>query len=228
LSNVGRPGAGARQAEWAWAQGVPSLPVDLLALPSRRGASRSTIGRTKRHRWSRCAAQLEGPGIAAEPDGDAMGVRLARFTHVAACTLALSPIPDTHSEGFSQFVTSVAAPVASGWSAGLHPLESVAFSRRTPEPDIAKLLQTLERFTIRLIMAHVGEMSLSKAQKAFAARHENHSIQLFVECSSLVQPRSFFAMPPKSIDQHSAEEQKYCCIGLAITARCRSVPTRSE
>src|SRR5580692_11498378 len=38
------------------------------------------------------------------------------FTRVAACTLALSPIRDTHSEGFSQFVTSVAAPVASGWS----------------------------------------------------------------------------------------------------------------
>src|SRR5260370_23322239 len=38
------------------------------------------------------------------------------LTHVAACTLALSPIRDTHSEGFSQFVTSVAAPVASGWS----------------------------------------------------------------------------------------------------------------
>src|SRR5712671_723033 len=38
------------------------------------------------------------------------------FTLVAACTLALSPIRDTHSEGFSQFVTSLAAPVASGWS----------------------------------------------------------------------------------------------------------------
>src|SRR5258708_1741490 len=38
------------------------------------------------------------------------------FTLVAACTLALSPIRDTHSEGFSQFVTSLAAPAASGWS----------------------------------------------------------------------------------------------------------------
>jgi hypothetical protein len=38
------------------------------------------------------------------------------FTRVAACTLALSPIRDTHSEGFSQFVTSLAAPAASGWS----------------------------------------------------------------------------------------------------------------
>src|SRR5436190_14793280 len=37
-------------------------------------------------------------------------------TDVAACTLALSPIRDTHPEGFSYFVTSIAAPVASGWS----------------------------------------------------------------------------------------------------------------
>src|SRR6202790_2737281 len=38
------------------------------------------------------------------------------FTHVAACTLALSPIRDTLIEGFSHFVTSVTAPIASGWS----------------------------------------------------------------------------------------------------------------
>jgi hypothetical protein len=38
------------------------------------------------------------------------------FTRVAACTLALSPIRDTLSEGFSHFVTSMTAPVASGWS----------------------------------------------------------------------------------------------------------------
>src|SRR5262249_37875561 len=38
------------------------------------------------------------------------------FTRVTACTLALSPIRDTHSQGFSYFVTSTAAPVASGWS----------------------------------------------------------------------------------------------------------------
>src|SRR6202049_5127433 len=38
------------------------------------------------------------------------------FTRVTACTLALSPIRDTHSEGFSYFVTSMAAPAASGWS----------------------------------------------------------------------------------------------------------------
>src|SRR5712672_3412698 len=38
------------------------------------------------------------------------------FTRVAACTLAPSPIRDTLIEGFSHFVTSITAPIASGWS----------------------------------------------------------------------------------------------------------------
>ncbi|MEH2506497.1 hypothetical protein V1290_005308 [Bradyrhizobium sp. AZCC 1578] len=122
------------------------------------------------------------------------------FTRVAACTLALSPIRDTLIEGFSHFVTSMTAPIASGWSDcrvglaptgkrrlctahtqlghqpsgtpakrmssrtrlaparnvgsvltallrllpagaiagwGLHPLESAAFARRTPNSDIS-------------------------------------------------------------------------------------------
>src|SRR5262249_60624998 len=63
------------------------------------------------------------------------------FTRVTACTLALSPIRDTHSEGFSYFVTSIAAPAASGWSAAgwdSHPLESAALPRRTPNPDVGR------------------------------------------------------------------------------------------
>jgi len=42
--------------------------------------------------------------------------------------------------GFSYFVTSITAPIASGWSeiAGWdsHPLENAAFARRTPIPVI--------------------------------------------------------------------------------------------
>ena len=38
------------------------------------------------------------------------------FTRVAACTLALSPFRDTLIEGFSHFVASMTAPIASGWS----------------------------------------------------------------------------------------------------------------
>src|SRR5437867_12660635 len=55
------------------------------------------------------------------PKGCRVGLRIvlfeacSAFTRVTACTLALSPLRDTHSEGFSYFVTSIAAPVASGW-----------------------------------------------------------------------------------------------------------------
>src|SRR5271165_4892178 len=38
------------------------------------------------------------------------------FTRVAARTLAPSPKCDSYTEGFSHFVTSMTAPVASGWS----------------------------------------------------------------------------------------------------------------
>jgi hypothetical protein len=39
------------------------------------------------------------------------------FTHVTACTRALSPYFVTRfTEGFNHFVTSIVAPVASGWS----------------------------------------------------------------------------------------------------------------
>jgi len=44
--------------------------------------------------------------------------------------------------GFSHFVTSMTAPIASGWSkiAGwdLHPLGNAAFARRTPIPVILR------------------------------------------------------------------------------------------
>jgi hypothetical protein len=61
------------------------------------------------------------------------------FTHVTACTLALSPIRDTPIEGFSHFVTSMTAPIASGWSCcrvGLAPTGKRRFARRTPSTDI--------------------------------------------------------------------------------------------
>ncbi|WP_210164763.1 hypothetical protein, partial [Bradyrhizobium elkanii] len=54
--------------------------------------------------------------------GHRVGLRIvlfeacSAFTRVTACTLALSPIRDTLIEGFSHFVTSMTAPIASGWS----------------------------------------------------------------------------------------------------------------
>jgi hypothetical protein len=46
--------------------------------------------------------------------------------------------------GFSYFVTSITAPIASGWSefAGWvsHPLENAAFARRTPKPEVRHIV----------------------------------------------------------------------------------------
>jgi hypothetical protein len=65
---------------------------------------------------------IAGLGVSLPRYGCRVGLRIvlfevcSAFTRVTACTLALSPIRDTHSEGFSCFVTSIAAPAGSGWS----------------------------------------------------------------------------------------------------------------
>src|SRR5215813_4286764 len=75
----------------------------------------------RRSDWRYCFAHSPSR-ISLPRKGRRVGLRIvlfeacSAFTRVTACTLALSPIRDTHSEGFSYFVTSIAAPVASGWS----------------------------------------------------------------------------------------------------------------
>src|SRR5262249_11783228 len=81
------------------------------------------------HAAATTPAQRLGVSVAQSPSrislprkGCRVGLRIvlfeacSAFTRVAACTLAPSPIRDTLSEGFSYLVTSIAAPVASGWS----------------------------------------------------------------------------------------------------------------
>src|SRR5246127_1468394 len=75
----------------------------------------------RRSRWA--YSSLCSPiGTSLPRKGCRVGLRIvlfedcSAFTRVTACTLALSPIRDTLSEGFSYFVTSIAAPAASGWS----------------------------------------------------------------------------------------------------------------
>jgi hypothetical protein len=71
------------------------------------------------------------------------------FTRVTACLLAASPKRHMSLEGSDGFVTSTAAPIATGWSdpvAGweLHPLKTNTFARRTlaaspfPRPDLGQ------------------------------------------------------------------------------------------
>ena len=55
-------------------------------------------------------------------DSDRVGLRINRFeacsafTHVTACQLAEPPKAALYTEGFSRFVTSTTAPIATGWS----------------------------------------------------------------------------------------------------------------
>jgi hypothetical protein len=63
------------------------------------------------------------------------------FTRVTACTLALPPyFVARFTEGFSGFVTSTAAPVASGGSTSpggpFTHWNNIAFSRRTPKAEV--------------------------------------------------------------------------------------------
>ncbi|MDR3527898.1 MAG: hypothetical protein P4L57_11510, partial [Rhizomicrobium sp.] len=80
------------------------------------------------------------------------------------------PIRDTLIEGFSHFVTSMTAPIASGWSdvAGRvsHPLESAALSRRTPSSDIPRKHDVIAGFTsARLVSDNVSDRNVMKRIK---------------------------------------------------------------
>jgi hypothetical protein len=87
------------------------------------------------------------PAVSAFPEVAVGSACTSTFSGLARRSLALRPAHSRrylyvtcYTEGFSHFVTSMTAPVASGWSDlagwGLHPLESAALSRRTRRADI--------------------------------------------------------------------------------------------
>src|SRR5258707_3064224 len=88
------------------------------------------------------------------------------FTRVTACTLALSPIRDTLTEGFSHFVSSMTAPVASGWSGcrvGFAPTGNAppfhgAHPERTSQSEVDRLACRNPRLTL-LLKFPEGRMS---------------------------------------------------------------------
>src|SRR6202022_1307499 len=75
----------------------------------------------RRSGWA-CSSLCSPSRISLPRKGCRVGLRIvlfeacSAFTRVTGCTLALSPIRDTLIEGFSHFVTSMTAPIASGWS----------------------------------------------------------------------------------------------------------------
>jgi len=87
------------------------------------------------------------PAVSAFPENVVGSACTSSFSRLARRSLALRPAHSrshlyvtSYTAGFSHFVTSMTAPVASGWSVrrvGSHPLESAAFSRRTRQADVA-------------------------------------------------------------------------------------------
>ena len=115
LRHPGAPGlslAGIRLVIAGHASGLPVLRTLSLCTCCRHYPG-AAAGRILAHSPSRISLPRKGRRV---------GLRIvlfeacSAFTRVAACTLARSPIRDPLSEGFSHFVTSMAAPVASGWS----------------------------------------------------------------------------------------------------------------
>jgi hypothetical protein len=122
------------------APGLSLAGVRLIILAPRQGVSR--VARAflvcmlsplpRRSDWRRTS--LISSVVSAFPErviGSACASsfsRIAQCSHyITACTLAGSPLVIRYIEGFSHFVTSMTAPITSGWSdiAGwdLHPLE---------------------------------------------------------------------------------------------------------
>ena len=113
------------------AMGLPVLRAPSLCA-CRRQYPGAAVGRRLRS---------SHPAVSAFPEIAVGSACTSSFSRLARRSLALRPAHarrhlyvTRYTEGFSHFVTSMTAPVASGWSVrrwDSHPLESAAFSRRT-------------------------------------------------------------------------------------------------
>ena len=95
------------------------------------------------------------------------------FTHVTACTLAESPLRPSSTGGFSGFVTSTAAPIATGrnepvpgWD--LHPLWTKRLSRRTRTSSVTGMSEG----------ASLGASSCEERRLIDDARHVKITVRL--------------------------------------------------
>src|SRR5208337_2915560 len=99
------------------------IPDHALGLPVLRALSLCTCCRHYPGAAAGRTPHSSHPAVSAFPGrGRRVGLHIdlfeacSAFTRVAACTLARSPLRDPLSEGFRHFVSSMPAPVASGWS----------------------------------------------------------------------------------------------------------------
>ncbi len=91
--------------------------------------------------------------------GERVGLRnvlfedCSAFTRVTACTLAKSPNVTLYTRGFSHFVTSMTAPIASGWSdscrVGFAPTEERRLSTAHTHFRRSRLLARVSAFGLQ-------------------------------------------------------------------------------
>src|SRR5450631_2763370 len=110
----------------------------------------------RRSVWAYCFAHFTQPyqpspkGSSGRPAHRPFRGLLGVHSRYGLHTRAVTVFRDTLSEGFSHFVTSMTAPVLpagafAGWDS--HPLESAAFARRTPIPDIRRAKKQSYQFS---------------------------------------------------------------------------------
>ena len=121
---------------------LSSLTWPRLGLPVLRALSLCTCCRQYPGAATGRRLRSSRPAVSAFPEVAVGSACTSTFSELARRSLALRPAHSRrhlyvtcYTEGSSHFVTSMTAPVASGWSDlagwGLHPLESAALSRRT-------------------------------------------------------------------------------------------------
>jgi hypothetical protein len=153
--------------------------------------------------------------------------QLAPLHRVDHRTLARSPIRDQLHRRLQPFVTSMTAPVASGWSDlagwGLHPLESAALSRRTRLADVAdsgrsswgKAVNRVERY--RTAAARRAVPTFGSPSPAFGRSHRRAVLAL---ASPEQRLGGRFAMEPSRLVLHST--------GFGVRRHGRAKPFRSS
>ena len=122
------------------------IPDRAMGLPVLRALSLCTCCRHYPGAATGRRLRSSRPAVSAFPENVVGSACTSSFSRLARRLLALRPAHSrshlyvtSYTAGFSHFVTSMTAPVASGWSFagwGLHPLESAAFSRRTRKAAI--------------------------------------------------------------------------------------------
>ena len=80
------------------------------------------------------------------------------FTHVTACVLAKSPKATLYTGGFSGFVASTTAPIATGWSdpcrVGFAPTEDVRLSTAHRKPGVMRSVYLRKLLVVYVYKCH--------------------------------------------------------------------------